>query len=303
MFDVIVRAASLIVIMISGFLIKQIGWVKKEDFGIFSKIVLRYTLPCSIITSFNQMSVDTSMLLFTVIGVGINLITAMVGYMAGRTKGRKEQAFNILNYGSFNIGAFTLPFISSFLGVEGVVRTSLFDVGNSIGAAGINYSIAKSLADDTKKITFFGILKHMLSSVIFCTYVGMFLLRLLKIELPITITTFTGIVGQSNTFLAMLMIGIAFEIHIDRSRLRKVVSSLAVRYVITISSALLIYNFLPIAIEARRVLCITLFSPIAAMTSGFTEEIKGDIAASSFMTSVSTIISIIVITSMLAAIF
>jgi predicted permease len=234
------------------------------------------------------------------IGLGVNLVAAVVGYITGRAKGRREQAFNILNYGSFNIGAFTLPYISTFLGAKGVVMTCLFDVGNSIGAAGINYSIAKSLVDEEKKISIIGVAKHMLSSVIFDTYVMMFILRLLKFELPTTITTFTGIVGQANTFLAMLMIGIAFEIHIDRSRLRKVVSSLTARYVITIGLAIGIFFLSNLPLEGRRVLCIALFAPIAAMTSGFTEEIKGDLITSSFMTSLSTIISIVVITVLLA---
>lgn len=299
MSEVLVRAFSLILIMISGFLIKRIGWVGKEHFSIFSKIVLRYTLPCAIITSFNSMNVDTSLLIYTGIGIGVNILAAIVGYLTGRSGGRKGQAFHILNTGSFNIGAFTLPYISSFLGAEGVVRTSLFDVGNSIGAAGINYSIAKSLADDTKKMTFLGVVKNMLTSVIFCTYLGMFLLRLLHISFPAPVITFTGIVGQANTFLAMLMIGIGFEIQLDRSKLRKVITILASRYLITISVVILIYLYLPVSIEGKRILSIALFSPIAAMTSGFTQEINGDVTTSSFMTSLSTIVSIIIITILL----
>ncbi len=300
MSEVIIRATSLILIMISGFYIKKIGWVGKEHFSIFSKIVLRYTLPCAIITSFNSMEVDTSLLIFTAIGISVNILAAIVGYFTGRAKGRKEQAFRILNTGSFNIGAFTLPYISTFLGAEGVVRTSLFDVGNSIGAAGINYSIAKSLADDTKKITLFGIVRNMLTSVIFCTYLGMFLLRIAHITLPAPLITFTGIVGQANTFLAMLMIGIGFEIQLDKSKLRKAITILASRYLITIAAVILISLFLPVSAEGKRIFSIVLFSPIAAMTSGFTQEIDGDVTTSVFMTSLSTIVSIIIITVLLA---
>src|SRR5699024_7199019 len=107
--------------------IKKIGWVKKEDFSIFSKLVLRITLPCAIITSFNQVDIASSMIIYVIIGIIINLILGGAGYILGRGKGRNEQAFNILNYGSFNIGAFTLPYISSFLGASGVVIASLFD--------------------------------------------------------------------------------------------------------------------------------------------------------------------------------
>ena len=299
--NVLVRAGSLILIMVCGYIMKQIGWVKKEDFGIFSKVVLRFTLPCSIITSFNEVSVYSSMIIFMVIGIAVNLLAAMTGYMLGKSKGRKEQAFNIINLGSYNIGAFTLPYVSSFLGANGVIVTSIFDVGNSIGAAGLNYSIAKSLADEKNKVTLIKLIKNMISSPIFDTYVIMFVLRLLDIKLPSGITTFTGIVGQANTFLAMLMIGIAFELHLDKSRAKKVTAIIVTRYILATCGALCIYFLTPFSKEVKQVLCIALFSPIAAMTPGFTEEIEGDVKASSFATTISILISIVIITTMLAS--
>lgn len=297
--NVLIRAGSLILIMACGYLMKQIGWVKKEDFSIFSKIVLRFTLPCAIITSFNEVTVHSSMIIFMIIGIAVNLLAAIIGFVLGKSKGRKEQAFHILNLGSYNIGAFTLPYVSGFLGANGVLVTSIFDVGNSIGAAGFNYSIAKSLADEKNKVTLHKVIKNMISSPIFDTYVIMFILRLLDIKLPSGITTFTGIVGQANTFLAMIMIGIAFELHLDKSRVKKVTTIIVTRYILAICSALCIYFLTPFSREVKQVLCIVLFSPIAAMTPGFTEEIEGDVKTSSFSTTISTLISIVIITTML----
>ncbi|NLZ81215.1 MAG: AEC family transporter [Clostridiales bacterium] len=303
MFEVLVRAISLILVMVSGYLVKKIGWVKKEDFRIFSKIVLNYTLPCAIITSFNEMTIYSSMILLTFIAIAINGICAIAGILKGKKHGKKDQAFNVLNIGSFNIGAFTLPYVSSFLGPQGVVITSMFDLGNAIGAAGINYSVAKSLADGKNKVSVINIIKNMFSNVLFDVYIFMFILRLLDLKLPSAITTFTGVVGQSNTFLAMLMIGIGFEIHLDKSRIKKVISSLVVRYAIMAVIAICIYFFLPLEQQVKEVLSLVLFSPIAAMIPGFTQEIKGDVMASSFMTSLSTIISIIIMTSLLTLLY
>lgn len=303
MAEVLVRAISLILIIASGYLIKKIGWVKKEDFRIFSKIVLNYTLPCAIITSFNEMTIYSSMILLTVIGLGTNGICAIVGMIKGKNQGKEDQAFNVLNIGSFNIGAFTLPYVSSFLGPQGVVITSMFDLGNAIGAAGLNYSIAKSLTDEKNKVSVKNIIKNMFRNVLFDVYVFMFVLRLLDLRLPSAVITFTGVVGQANTFLAMLMIGIGFEIHLDKSRIKKVISNLISRYVIMIAIAIGVFFLLPLDQQIKEVLCIVLFSPVAAMIPGFTQEIKGDVMASSFLTSLSTIISIVVMTSLLTILY
>lgn len=303
MLDVLVRAASLILVMVTGYLVKKIGWVRKEDFKIFSKIVLNYTLPCAIITSFNEMTIYSSLLVLTLIGIGANAICAVAGVISGKKEGKQEQAFSVLNIGSFNIGAFTLPYISSFLGPQGVVFTSMFDLGNAVGAAGINYSVAKSLADEKNKISIPNVIKNMFSNVLFDVYIFMFILRLLDLRLPETITNFTGIAGQANTFLAMLMIGIGFEINLEKSRIKKVFSNLIIRYAIMTILALGIYFLLPMSMQVREVLCLVLFSPVASMIPGFTQEIKGDVVASSFLTSLSTIISIIIMTSLLTIMY
>src|SRR5699024_4315697 len=156
------------------------------------------------------------------------------------------------------------------------VIASLFDVGNSISAAGINYSIAKSVADKENKLTVKRVIKNMFSSIIFMTYLIMFIMRLFDFVLPSPIITFTSIVGQSNTFLAMLMIGIAFEIKIERSKIQKSVFNLGVRYIIAIIFSLLTYFLLPVSSIGKKVLTIMFFAPIAAMTTGFTQEINSD---------------------------
>ena len=297
--DVLVRALSLVLIIVLGFTIKKLGWVSKEDFGIFSKIVLKVTLPCAIITSFNEVTIDQSLLIYTVIGMFCNFILGGVGFIVGKRKGPGEQAFNIVNYGSYNIGAFTMPYISSFLGPASVVIVSLFDVGNTLSAAGINYSVAKSLSNKSNRISIKSVVVNMFSSVLFVTYITMFIIRLLGLYLPSQILVFTSIAGDANTFLAMLMIGIAFEINIDTNKLQKSVKGLLNRYLTSIFMSLIIYFVLPIPMAGKAVLTIVLFSPIASMATGFTKEIDGDLESSSFMNSLTIVFGIIIMTTLI----
>ena len=80
-----------------GYVIKKIGWVTKDDFGIFSNIVLKITIPCSIITSFNEVNIDVSMLIYVFIGILVNMILGGLGFVAGKNKEKEVKHFNIIN--------------------------------------------------------------------------------------------------------------------------------------------------------------------------------------------------------------
>jgi len=61
--------------------------------------------------------------------VVINLVQQVVGFVVGRRRGTQAQAFGVLNVGSYNIGLFAIPYVSSFLGPASIVYASVFDVG------------------------------------------------------------------------------------------------------------------------------------------------------------------------------
>ena len=65
--EIAAKAASLILIIVIGYVIKRIGWVSAADFPKFSKIVLRITLPCALITSFNTFDITYNLLFLTAI--------------------------------------------------------------------------------------------------------------------------------------------------------------------------------------------------------------------------------------------
>jgi predicted permease len=52
MLDILLRAGSFIAIIFLGYFLKRIGFFKQEDFALLSKITIRITLPCAIVTSF-----------------------------------------------------------------------------------------------------------------------------------------------------------------------------------------------------------------------------------------------------------
>ena len=298
--EIAAKAASLILIIVIGPPIKRIGWVSAADFPKFSKIVLRITLPCALITSFNTFDITSNLLFLTAIGLLANLILQITGYLVNQRKGGIAQAFGIINLGSYNVGAFAMPYIAGLMGPQSIIFASLFDVGNSFGAAGIGYGWSRSVADEKQKTTLGGFLKLMFLSPLFDTYLILLLMRLLGLQLPDEVITFTSTVGGANTFLAMLMIGIGLELGLDAHRFKLAFKYLAIRYGFSLIFSILTVLFLPVSMVVKTILCMLFFSPIASMATGFTDEAGGDVETSAFMNSVSILIGIFALPLVLA---
>ena len=121
MWTILAKALSLCVIVGIGFAMKRLRWVKAEDFSMLSKIVLRVTLPCALATSFNQFEIVPSLLGLTLLAFLANIAQQVVGYVQHRRGTPVQKAFGILHGGSYNIGAFALPYLSAFIGPVAIV--------------------------------------------------------------------------------------------------------------------------------------------------------------------------------------
>jgi len=145
--DIIVRAGCFVAIILFGYLLRKFGFFKEDDFKILSKIVIRITLPASIVYSFSGKEIDPSMLAITGLGIGAGLIYMFIAWLINRKRGVDKQAFGIINNSGYNIGNFTMPFVQSFLGPVGVITTSLFDTGNAFICLGGSYGVASTIKD------------------------------------------------------------------------------------------------------------------------------------------------------------
>lgn len=86
--DILLRAGSFIAIIVLGYVLKKIGFFKDEDFTILSKITIRITLPCAIITSFAGKTIDPALLSLTFLAIGCGLIYILIGYLINRKNSR-----------------------------------------------------------------------------------------------------------------------------------------------------------------------------------------------------------------------
>lgn len=297
--NVLLRAGGLIFIIILGYLLKRVGFFRKEDYQVVFKIVMNLTLPCMIITAFSDFRVGGSVLLLVLFGMACNLVLSLFGILSAGRRGSKQRAFNTINFSGYNIGCFTMPFIQSFLGSGGVVSACMFDIGNSLMCTGINYGIASCFVPDGEKSGFRVFFKRLFSSVPFLTYMVMLICLLIGFQIPEPVVTVTSVVGNANTFLAMLMIGMVFEFHPTRETIRKIVLNIAVRYAVSAGFALLFYFLLPFSLEIRQALVLVVFSPVSIMAPVFTRKLGCDEALAGVINSICIPISVTILTCLL----
>ena len=68
--EILMQAFSFVAIIILGYVLRSRGFFKEEDFYVISRIVLKITLPAAIVSNFSGMSLEPSMLLISLLGLG-----------------------------------------------------------------------------------------------------------------------------------------------------------------------------------------------------------------------------------------
>ena len=128
----------------------------------------------------------------------------------------------------------------------------------------------------------------------------MLLMNLVHLSVPTFVLSVAEIGANANAFMAMLMIGVGFQLELgDKSKLGTIVKLLMIRYGLAAVFSLVFYFLLPFSLEVRQALVILAFSPISSAIPGFTQELKGDVGLSSALNSLTMVISIVIIVILL----
>ena len=192
MADVLTKAGVLLAIIVLAYALKRIGVFQTADYQILSKLVFRLSLPCAVITAFSEgFQRSGEMYLLALFGLGANVLLWGCCYLACRKRGESSCAFYTQSVAGYNIGAFTLPFIQSFLGSSGVVIACMFDMGNSVMCTGGNYALTSALMGKTEGNRVKSFLKRFFSSVPIDTYLLLVLLNLCGLSLPLPVLALT----------------------------------------------------------------------------------------------------------------
>lgn len=300
MLIVLSKALAFVLIILIGYMCKRRGVFAPTDYQLVSKIVLNITLPCAVISSFAHFQLDLSLLAAVALGLSGNCVMIFVALMLTRRETLAAKIFYIFSLAGYNIGCFTLPFAQAFLTPFAVVALCMFDVGNSIMCTGMTYALTASCigyADGHKdRFSMKSIAEKLLHSAPFVVYISMLILSLAGVQFPKSVYTFTDIVGAANPFLSMLMIGMMFEIRLDKQAMGYVKELFSVRYLISLVCAGAFIYFAPFKQEVNYVIALAFMAPCTIIGPIFVEKLGGNVQLASLFNSMTIITSVILFT-------
>ena len=292
MVPILLKSAAFVFFIALGYFLKTIGFFGPQDYKIPVKIVANITLPCSVLVSFAAYRPDLSLLVIVGLGLGMNCLMLLIGLLLSRRKPRSTRAVWINCSPSYNIGAFALPFVQSFLPPASLVGACLFDVGNALMCNGTTFALSKNILDGTKGLNLKRIGNTLLHSVPFLAYALMLVITIFHIPIPQKLVDFVTPAANANPFLAMLMVGMMLDLHLEKTQLKDIFGIIGIRFAAAIAASLAFYFLLPLPLEIRQALALLVFAPVSMVTTAFTPSAGGDPAITACVNSISILICI-----------
>lgn len=273
-------------------LLKRAGMFSEKDGRVLSQIVMNITLPAAIIAGFGSFALVPSLFLLILLGVVTNAILMGLAFLAMRKASKGMQGYAIFNTPTYNVGNFTFPFVQALYGGPGLVVASLFDLGNALMTTGFVYSLGSSVAT-SQRPTIRDILRKLIRSAPFLTYLLMIALSLTGLRLPIFLTEWMTAIGKANPIVAMLMIGIMLDIHFEKGWMKEAMKVIGMRYLVAIVFSVLIWTLTSFEPMVKVTLILLFFAPIATVSTAYTQQCTDKGKLSSFTSSATVVLSTI----------
>jgi len=300
MTNVLLRAFAFILTIGAGIAVRAAGLIDKNGGAALKQILLYVTLPAIIVTNFAASpALDLSLLSLCALGVLTNLGMLGAGMLLTRRRVKAGKALYLFCLPAYNIGAFCLPFVQSFLPPLGTVATCMFDLGNSVMCTGGSYAIAGAWLDEGGLRPGVFVLR-LLSSPCIIAYLLMLALSLAGLRVPGAVLTLIAPMANANAFVAMFYLGVMFRLELKREYLGQIARLIALRHLFAACCACLVWFVSPFPMLVKQTLTLVLFAPMSAIAPAYTQICGGDAGKASAANSVSILLSIAELTALLS---
>lgn len=292
---ILLKAGSFLLIILAGYTFKQIGLLKASDAHVLRKIMLNLTLPCVMVGGIKSMDLQLALIVPLIAGFVVGPVAVAFSLLVTRKKPALTQAMYIINFASFNIGGFLLPILSAFFPASAVSISSIFDIGNGVYGTGGIFAFAQCKANTEAQFRIRDVFRSILNSTTLMVYIPMLILFLCGLRLPDGFYTLVQTFGNSNMFLSFFIIGLMLEIKLDLADLGEVFRALALRYIMVVPLALIMW-LLPIDTLVRQVLVLCMLTPFSSVSPSFCAALGCKPEQASIMNALSLIISLVIVT-------
>ena len=291
MYQIIIKATGFIVMILLGIFSRKAGLVTKAEGKTFGKVIMNFTLPCSLIYGFASVQFNILMILSFFIGLGLSIGGMVIGKKVYGHKSNLETANGMLCCSCYNISNFAIPFCQSFFTATATGYLGMFDVGNCIMCLGGVNAFVEMVLHGKRKVNIKTLVSNLLHSVPFVVYLFLIFMSIIHINFPQAVMDVVGMIAPANIFLIMFMAGTQVDLTGSISALLPACKIIGIRYMLAIAAAIIIY-FLPLPLLFRQVMMIVPFSPISSPTLIYAQQNGCDVELTAMVSTLSMLCSI-----------
>lgn len=285
-----------LLIILSGIFLKNRQIIHADDGRALSRIVLNFTFPALILSKVRKMPLDTEMLYLPMICFGFCLFLTLTGVYIFRAKLPKDKGLLLMAIGGFNIGLFAFPLVEGIWGAKGLQYIAMFDIGNALVVLGLGYFFGayhSPLRDKNVKLNFSYIIGLFLRSLPFMSYLLALLFNYFTVEFHPLADRFFETVARANMPLVLLLLGIYFNLKIDKSKIKQLLTLISIRYVAGLAIGLLLYFTLPFGQLYRTIILVGLVMPVGLTAIPFSDKFGYDTKFAASLANVTIVISFV----------
>ncbi|MDO5531952.1 AEC family transporter [Sutterella sp.] len=299
--NALLSVLAYVIIIVMGVLLKQFKLVPSDLSRPVGFLILNITLPCAIVTFLTGVTLPLSLLLTILIPFLTTWLMIGVAWLLNfrRPDAEKAVPFAMLNMSSYNVGTFAMPFTAGLVSPMGFLAVCLFDVGNSVMCTGGTYAFI-CRGKGSAKDTLVNVARTLSHSIPLWTYMIVIALSFTTITIPKPVLHIFEVIGNANSFLSMLFIGLSINLSINWSRFGNLLWLMVVRYVVNAVIAAALYFWLPFPLEIRQSVVLALMAPLPVMGIIFSMKAKLNWEDAANINSVSVIVSIVIMCTLLS---
>ena len=277
--DFIKKILPIIVSFVLGIILRNLRVFHKEDGDRFLKLVFYVTLPALILEAFSTLELSLDFVYLPLIATCVFFITFSLSYLTGKSLHLKKRTFGTFLLGSMimNTG-FALPFFQAAWGIEGVLRVTMFDLGNNFLIFTFAFLVAMHFGD-SKHQNNISLKRFFYLPPVWAVVIGL-IINLSPIKMPSHILDVFSIIGKPTMPLLMLSLGFFFTPKLYN--IKHVIIVLFIRMGIGFFIGYLATLIIPLDDISKKIVIISSGAPVGYNTLIFStiENLDKEFAAS-----------------------
>lgn len=278
------------VLMGIGFIVYRKKLINEEGTKQITNLLVWVINPLIMLTRYQM---EFSIVKLKELGISfiVSLCAMLIGFFIGKIVFKKEQRIDKFAIGFANAGFIGIPLVTSIMGIDKVFFLSAYLVCFNI----LSYTYGIYMVSNNKKLI--TVKSVLLNPGIIAVALGI-LVFISPIKLPKMIYDAFNLVGQTNTPIAMILLGT----YIAKSKLITLFNDKHAYFVASIKLIvipvviMMLFKFLPsYLVEIKKVVLIAMSTPVGLTIPMFSQMYGGDYEYGAKLVGLSTLLSLVTI--------